>query len=503
MSTKDNDQVSAEKRALGQIRQRHNIVDKPKKKHSRRFHIVRSSFIVLFLVGLLVVGVFGYKILAASNSISTTDQSILGQLSDLLFKSGNKLEGETEDQINILLLAIGGEGHSGENLADTIMIAAIKPKEGKVALFSLPRDLYVQIPGDQAYSKLNAIHAYGEARKKDGGPDLITGKVEEITGLKIHYFARVDFTAFKKIVEAIGGVNIHIANGFTDYFHKIAFPTGTETMNGDRALAYVRARYVEGPEGGDFKRTARQQQMLIAIRDKVFSVNTALNFNAVNGIINSLSENIRTNMQLWEMKRFFELARQIDTHDIKSVVLSTGPKGVLVGDTVVLGGVPASILKTRTGDYSEIQTLAKNVFTDNVGKVVDEAVATGSADAAVPSPDNADALASGAPVPAASPSTTPETTKATVEVRNGTATTGLAKKIGDQLTAQGYKVLAVGNAKSKNETKTIVYSPKVTQADSAQNIASLLTASSKADLPANEDSTKADILIILGSDSAK
>ncbi len=503
MSTQHHDQSSAEKRALSQIRQRHNIVDRPKKKHTLRFRVIRTTIIAVFLGAILLAGIFGYKILAAGNSISTTEQSILAQLSDLLFKSGNKLEGETENQINILLLAIGGEGHSGENLADTIMIASIKPKEEKVALFSIPRDLYVQIPDDSSFSKLNAVHAYGEARKQNGGPELMTKKVEEITGLKMHYFARVDFTAFKKIVEAVGGVNIHIENGFTDYLHKIAFPTGTETMNGDRALAYVRARYIEGPEGGDFKRAARQQQMLLAIRDKVFSVNTALNFSAINGIINSLSENIRSNMQLWEMKRFFELARLIDTHDIKSVVLTTGSRGTLVGETVVLGGVPASVLKPRTNDYSEIQALAKNMFSENVGKVIDES-ATSSGEALPLTPDNSDALASGSPIPSSSPSVspTPEAAKPTVEVRNGTPVNGLAKKNADALTAKGYKVLTTGNASSKTVEKTIVYAPKVTQADEAQKIASSLNASAATTIPSDEAATNADILVILGADSA-
>ncbi|MEK7499108.1 MAG: LCP family protein, partial [Patescibacteria group bacterium] len=242
MNDVNSENLNAEKRALAQVRQRHNIAIPPKKKHSTRFRTFRLLSLVIFIGGLFMAGVFGYKILAAGNSISTVKQSILGQLSDLLFKSGNELQGEKEGQINILLLAVGGEGHSGENLADTIMVASIQKDTHKVALLSIPRDLYVQVPGQQFYSKINAVHAYGESQKKNNGPELLEKKVEEITGLSIHYFARVDFTAFKKIVEAVGGVNIHIENGFTDYFHKIAFPTGTETMNGDRALAYVRAR---------------------------------------------------------------------------------------------------------------------------------------------------------------------------------------------------------------------------------------------------------------------
>ncbi len=490
-------QSGAERRALWEVRKRHNIPISSPKKHSRRFRILRLAVILLFLGGLFATGIFGYKILAAGNSISTAKQSILGQISDLFLKSGKELQGEEMDQINILLLAIGGEGHSGENLADTVMVASIKPKENKIALFSIPRDLYVQVPGQEFYSKLNAVHAYGEAEKKGNGPILLEQSVEEITGLDIHYFARVDFTAFKKIVEAIGGVNITVENGFFDYWHKISFPKGTETMNGDRALAYVRARYIEGPEGGDFQRAARQQQMLIAIRDKVFSLNTALDFTAINGILESVSEDIRTSLQLWEMKRFFEIARQLDTNSMKSVVLTTGPHGVLVGETAVLGGVPASVLKPRTGDYSEIQSLAQNMFSEGVGTTIAD---TASQDAPQPTIGPEGLLPS---TPSPSPEPEEESAaKPTIEVRNGTAVNGLAKKISDQLASEGYEIVATANARANTIEETTIYAPKVTQADDAQKIASTLDAASKTDFPADEAKTSADILIVLGKDSA-
>lgn len=488
-------------RILHQVESRHRVVAAPSatKKRSPLSRIIRSLIIILLVGGFSIASILGYKILAAGNSISTAEQSILGQLSDLLFKSGNKLEGETEGRINIMLIAIGGEGHSGENLADTIMVASIEPKEHKVALMSIPRDLYVQVPGEEFYSKLNAVHAYGESKKKHEGPSLLKKKVEEITGLPIHYYTRVDFIAFKKIVEALGGVNITIENSFFDYWHKIAFPAGTETMNGDRALAYVRARYVDGPEGGDFKRAARQQQTLIAIRDKVFSVHTAFDFAAINKILGSLSENISTSMQIGEMKRFFEISRQIDTHNIKSAVLTTGPRGVLVGETVVLGGTPASILKTRTGDYSEIQNIAQHIFDDGVAKTIDDSANNSGAPEPTIGPDGI----LGSPTPSPSASASPSAKVPTIEVRNGTAVNGLAKKVGDGLTKDGYKVLATTNAKTKDVEKTIVYAPKVTQADAAAKIAESLNASSQSDFPEDEAKTSADILIILGQDATK
>ncbi|MEO6077796.1 MAG: hypothetical protein ABIP54_03345, partial [Candidatus Andersenbacteria bacterium] len=93
--------------------------------HSPAFKIIRVVLIIAVVLVLVGAGVFGYKILAAGNSISTANQTLFGQVSDLLFKSGNKLKGENNDRINILLMAIGGEGHDGANLTDTIMVASI------------------------------------------------------------------------------------------------------------------------------------------------------------------------------------------------------------------------------------------------------------------------------------------------------------------------------------------------------------------------------------------
>lgn len=498
----------AEKRALWEVRQRYNIKKKAAPRHrsaiaappaspprSRRPASPRPRrhsprwlariIGIVVVIGLVSGGIFGYKVLSAGNKISVSDKSLLGQLSDLLFRSGDELKGEKDDRINILLMAVGGEGHSGENLADTIMVASLRPSDQTVALVSIPRDLYVQVPNEQFYSKLNAVHAYGEAKKRNNGPELMRQKVEEITGVPIHYYGRIDFIAFKSIVDALGGVNINIAQSFDDYWHKISFPAGTEKMNGERALAYARARYVEGSEGGDFKRAARQQQLLLAIQEKAFSVNTALDFSALNQIMDSLANNIRTDLQLWEMKRLYEIARQIGDHQVHSVVLTTGHKGVLVGGTEILGGVPASILRPRTGDYSEIQSITNSIFT--------ETSLTEAAQAQTSTP-------SATPTPTPSPSPTPNK-DISIEIRNGTAINGLAKKTADQLTGAGYKVGAIGNAATTTQKNTTVYAVKEAAAENIEAITALLKAESGQTLPADEKAGTGDILIILGADA--
>jgi LCP family protein required for cell wall assembly len=455
----------------------------PKRSWFKRFFVL---LVVLIMIG---IGIFGYKIIAAGDKVTTTDRSILGQLKDLLLKQGSMLEGENEGRINILLLAVGGEGHKGESLADTIMLASLDPVTNHASLLSIPRDLYVQVPGRDYYSKINAVHAYGESQKTDNGPVLLSELVTNITGQPIHYYARVDFNAFKSIIDAIGGINVTIDNSFFDYWHKISFPAGTEKMSGERALAFVRARYIEGPEGGDFKRAERQQQVLLAARDKVFSVQTALDFTKLNAILDSVSNDLRTDMQLWEMKRLYEIVRSVDPSQVQSVVLTSGPKGVLVGGTEILGGVPASILRTRTGDYSELHTLATNLLQAPDQPL--EALPTPSLD---PSP-----------LPSPSPSPSPEAATApalpTIEVLNGTTITGLAKRTSDKLAADNYDIINIGNASVRNATHTIVYYSSPDQQATADQVAQLINAQTDSPLPAAEKASTADLVIILGPDA--
>lgn len=508
---------SAEKRVLWAIRQRYNIdtssksvtmrkktsrislspqlnksastpknlqSGKPLPHHKKRSWIKRIFFFVVIVIA-ISSGIFGYKIIAAGDSISAANRSILGQLKDLLLNQDKLLAGESDNRVNVLLIAIGGNGHKGKNLADTIMIASIKPNDQTAALLSIPRDLYVQVPNEQYYTKINAVHAYGESQKNNHGPQLLREIVEEITGLPIHYYVRVDFTAFKGIVDSVGGINITNDNSFYDYWHKISFPAGTEKMNGERALAYVRARYIEGPEGGDFKRAARQQQALLALRQKVFSVQTALDFTRINSIINSLANNIRTDMQLWEMKRFYELSRLVNPDQVNSTILTTGPQGVLVGTTEILGGTPASVLRPRTGNYSEIQQIAKNIFNQPDNTTNQQSV--NQSPSPIPSPAPSTQATPAAPL-----------SKPSLEIRNSTSITGLAKKTSDDLKQQDYEIVAIGNAVTRDLSQTIIYISSPEHQTSASTLSEHLNAETIATLPANEPTTKADILIILG-----
>ena len=118
-------------------------------------------------------------------------------------------------------MGIGGPGHEGPNLTDTIMVISIKPQTHEVALLSIPRDLYVNIPGI-GYSKINAAHAYGEEYKESlgtTGVKLAQEVISNVTSLPIHYYIRMDFKGFEKMIDTLGGVDIDVPCNFYDYLH--------------------------------------------------------------------------------------------------------------------------------------------------------------------------------------------------------------------------------------------------------------------------------------------
>jgi hypothetical protein len=272
-------------------------------------------------------------------------------------------------------------------------------------------------------------------------------------------------------------------------------------MNGERALAYVRARYIEGSEGGDFKRAARQQQVLLAVREKVFSYQTALDFGKMNAILNSLSNNIRTDLELWELKKFFELARLVQPDQVRSTVLSTGPQGVLVGETQVLGGVPASILKPRKGNYSEIQSIAANIF-ESSGEVVPPPVLDEVSPDQLSGPDLIAADNTTAEPSETLTDTSPDL-KPTIEIRNTTNINGLASRFRDKLRNDDYSIKAIGNANIRDLPTTVVYIIKEDLTSGASKLAESMKADIQTGLPDGEAASEADALILLGNDQSE
>lgn len=300
-----------------------------------------------------------------------------------------------EGSTSILLMGKGGGNHDGPNLTDTIILATVNPEKNTVNLISIPRDLYVKSMG----RKINAAFAIGEEKE---GKGMLYAKsiVASVTGIKPDYVVIIDFSGFEKLIDLLGGIDVQVDNtlvdnaypvegkekelcgvtedGIASFSAQIAsssateydlFPCrfevlevdeGTQHMNGELALKFVRSRHALGSEGSDFARSKRQQSVINAIREKVLSLGTLANPLKVVGIIGILKDNIATDIQEKEYDDFIKLAQKMKGAKIMNNALDTGEGeryGLLINppldDSVSFQWVLSP--RVGVGNYSEIK----------------------------------------------------------------------------------------------------------------------------------------------------
>lgn len=291
--------------------------DKKHKKNGGAIKIALFAIVLLVIIGGALF--WGGGVSALFNPIS-----VIGNAAT----SGLK---ETDGRTNVLVL--GSDQRSKGSivnsvLTDTILVASIGHVEGNVTLISLPRDLWVKSP--QGYhSKINAIYA-------NGGGDELSAVVEEVLGIPIHYYAVVNFDIFKDSIDILGGVDVNVDKAFIDYYYPIEgkenapeeeryevvkFDAGHQTMNGETALKYVRSRKGDNDEGTDFARSRRQQKVIMAIKDKVLSIETLIDPIRLKELYDSYSTNVDTNVDFSVLNGFYFLSQKLNFNDIRSIVL--------------------------------------------------------------------------------------------------------------------------------------------------------------------------------------
>jgi len=312
-------------------------------------------------------------------------------LFQLLFKKEISLK-KADHNINVLLLGIGGGTHDGPDLTDTIMFASLNQTQNKITLVSIPRDFWVADLG----SRINTAYYYGEEKSKGGGIILAKAVVSKILAQPVDYVVRIDFNGFIKAVDEIGGLDIQIDNSFDDYeypiegkqndlcghepseidflattsaqleafpcrYKQIHFDKGLQHMSGGQALEYIRSRHAKGEEGTDFARSKRQEKVIEAFKDKIFSLGTFINPGKFLSLYSILEESIDTNIKQDEFDDFIRLAQKMNNAKIQSAVLDYGDSEK--GRPGLLVNPPAEnykgqwVLEPRigTGDFSEIQ----------------------------------------------------------------------------------------------------------------------------------------------------
>jgi len=315
-------------------------------------HLYKKSFFTRknFFIGLVVGFVLGGGIFSAYSVISISEDvypdktvtEVLGEFGQLLIAGDRPVEGEGSGVVNVLLLGVGGNGYYGTILTDTIIIASIHPgEEGEdtsVTLLSVPRDLWVEVPGVPGFRKINEAYKWGELREEGSGAEVLSEVLEKWTGVQIDYYLVGNFDAFKDAIDIVGGVDVYVDNAFTDYTYPdynkgylppVVFEVGWEHMEGERALQYARSRHGNNGEGSDFARSRRQQKILIALKEKLRELNYVIDLSIIKKLAQSLVGNFGTDMQAWEMKRVYDLTKAVPDENIVTVNFDPRTTGML------------------------------------------------------------------------------------------------------------------------------------------------------------------------------
>ena len=365
-----------------------------KEKKKTTFKIIWPQFILrLFLFFLFLFSIwaiyFLFKIKSFEKSSLEIDisqkTSLLSTVQQIVAKDKKALKGADKKRINILLLGMGGEGHSGQFLTDTIILASINPETYQTALLAIPRDLYVEVPKTFINTKINAVYAYGRKKQKENSTELIEKTVEKITGQEIDYYLNINFEGFKKVIDELGGIIVQVEEDIVDHkypgpgrsYETFKIDKGTHLINGDVTLKYARVRHVKG---GDFSRLERQKDIIVAAKKRAFSIENFANPMKLTNLLTILEDNLQTNIRLDEIPAFIELAKNINPYQINSKVLDAwSHDSLLAVSHVFLGGLRAFILVPRTGNYQEIKSLSENIFELSKTKKENDEIAKESA----------------------------------------------------------------------------------------------------------------------------
>lgn len=218
---------------------------------------------------------------------------------------------------------------SGKYRSDTIMVVHIPADRSSVQLISIPRDTYTKIYDEdnrvRSTQKINAAFS-------DYGPRGAVNTIEALTGLSIDHLAIIDWAGFKDITTAVGGVEVYIPKTFYDPSQKIRWEAGPQTLQGDRALQYVRTRH--GLLRGDFDRIARQQNFLRSVMNKLLSKGVLANPVSLSRTLGALSDNMTLD-SAWKASDLRGLALSLRSVNSSGVTFLTAP----VAETEDLPGV--------------------------------------------------------------------------------------------------------------------------------------------------------------------
>lgn len=333
----------------------------------------------LFYISILlviIVAYYAYQFGLAYNTITVENgsgQSLWGRIAGVFTNDKaetpdlNPIPQPELNRLDVLLLGIRGENDTaieeeGGLLTDTIIVISIDKTTKKVAMISIPRDLYIEMNVQTADNKklkmagrINEVYERGLAN--GGGIALAKQVISRITAVYIDNTIVVDFNAFREIVNNLDGIDIYLAKPFEEknqWGYEFSLPAGDNRLDGETALYYVRSRY----STSDFDRARRQQEVISIIKNRALSLGFLSNPAKVTSLLADLKGNIRTDFQIWDIKNLLTLANSFGTKtSIKNYVITTEN---LVYETKTEKG--EYILLPKEANYQGIKNLFGNIL---------------------------------------------------------------------------------------------------------------------------------------------
>lgn len=279
--------------------------------------------------------------------------------------SGNPDAASIEERINVLVMGLDrriDEPKESPTRTDTMFVVSIDPYSKTAGVFSIPRDLWVEIPDGQGgyfAERINVAYEYGPIRNyPGGGPGLAVATVEHNFDIEIDHYVVLDFVDFMELIDAVGGIDVEVVEHIVDPSYCltancddrqiIVFEPGLEHMDGERALAYARVRY----GSSDLRRIERQQDVIRAAVDVTLDAELLMPNRAVS-IYNKFRDAVDTDVSVFKVPGLALLARDIPPENITTISLASAVQEAVVGDAQVL-----------VADWDAVGALKRQIFFD-------------------------------------------------------------------------------------------------------------------------------------------
>jgi LCP family protein required for cell wall assembly len=375
---------------------------------------------------------------------------------------GNDSRTALSDELKSELHTGGDQGFN----TDTMILVHVPADGSRASFVSFPRDSYVEIPG-YGEDKLNAAYAYGrqnaaddasEEEKSSQGAQLLVKTISGLTGLKIDHYAEVDLLGFFELTEVVGGVEVNLCKAVDDRRYSGAvFPAGKQVISGADAVKFVRQRH--GLPRVDLDRIVRQQVFIGGVLRKMISEDVLLDLGRQRELAQAASSALTVDRDL----QLLDLAEQMQSVTAGSIEFQTIP------------------IVTPDGRDDQGRSIVQLEDEETLHAVFADL----SAEPEEP-----------APSPTSEAPATVAPSDITVDVFNGSGTSGLAGSAAEALTAAGYGIGSTGNADSMDYARTEI---RYAAADKAM-AKTLATAVPGAKLAADEDVPAGTVQLVIGSD---